>query len=135
MSAERTSGPTDWRQERHAPEPGTAVCPLDQLADSDPREFVFGAGSDQFRMIVIRCAIGMRGYVNRCPHFSLPLNHQPGRFHIYGGKALMCAHHSAMFRIADGYCFDGPCRGYWLTAIPLAIRNGQVVISGDMSHA
>jgi nitrite reductase/ring-hydroxylating ferredoxin subunit len=41
---------------------------------------------------------------------------------------LMCAHHGAMYRIADGVCFDGPCEGARLMPIPVAIRGDTVII-------
>jgi nitrite reductase/ring-hydroxylating ferredoxin subunit len=42
---------------------------------------------------------------------------------------LMCSHHVAMFRLEDGECFDGPCRGSRLTSIAIQNRNGAVCIA------
>jgi len=35
---------------------------------------------------------------------------------------LMCAHHTAMFHLEDGKCFDGPCMGAHLTPIGLRLN-------------
>lgn len=40
----------------------------------------------------------------------------------------MCAHHTAMFRVDDGYCYDGPCMGAHLDAIPVVCTGGVVTI-------
>ncbi len=106
------------------PPSGTPVCALAELAPGRGREFRFGA----FRLLALRQGDAVHGYVNACPHFSIPLNYRPDEFHVYGDE-VMCAHHSAMFRIADGVCIDGPCRGAALTAVPLAVEHGVIVLA------
>ena len=63
-----------------------------------------------------------------CPHFSLPLNYEPDRSHVFDGDMLMCADHTAIFRLADGRCVDGPCAGAQLTPIAIATDAGDVRI-------
>ena len=38
----------------------------------------------------------------------------------------MCATHGARFRIEDGHCVAGPCRGARLTVVPISVRDGAV---------
>ena len=124
-----TASPRDdaWRLREFAPAPGTSVCLLGDIADGSAREFRFGEGRETFRLVVLRRGEGVRGYVNFCPHFSLPLNSEPDRFLLFGGR-LYCANHTAAFRIEDGYCEDGPCAGDWLERVPLTLEQGIVRI-------
>jgi nitrite reductase/ring-hydroxylating ferredoxin subunit len=127
-----TASPRDnaWRRRQFAPAPGTNVCRLGEIADSGAREFHFGEGRETFRLLVLRRGEIVRGYVNFCPHFSLPLNSEPDRFLLFGGR-LYCANHTAAFRIEDGYCEDGPCAGDWLERVPLTLEQGVVKIGMD----
>ena len=89
---------------------------------------VFGEGYDSFRVLLLRSGEGVRAYRNRCAHVHIPLNYEPGVFHVLDGNVLMCAHHGAMYRIADGFCFDGPCEGASLSPVPVAVRGDTVVV-------
>ena len=53
-------------------------------------------------VIVVRRGEQVWAYVNRCPHFSVPLDFVPGSVSCYRSQVLMCAHHSALFRFDDG---------------------------------
>jgi len=117
----------DWRDLPSAPSPGTALCALKEIAEGG-KEVAFGAGHEAFRVLLLRTGAGVVAYHNCCPHFSLPLNYEPDIFHIFDGEDLMCAHHTAMFKIATGECFDGPCAGAKLTAVPVAVEGGTVVV-------
>jgi len=124
-----TNGNDDaWRARPFAPAPGAPVCALEDVPDGGAREFRFGEGRDVFRLLVFRHGATVRGYVNFCPHFSLPLNTRPDHFLIYGDR-IYCANHTAIFRIADGYCEDGPCTGSWLEKVPLAVQGAEVSIA------
>jgi nitrite reductase/ring-hydroxylating ferredoxin subunit len=116
-----------WRERPFAPAPGTPVCRAD--ADDFAREVLFGDGKDAFNLLVIRRGGTVRAYRNICPHFNVQLNAAPGEFYCYG-EHLMCAHHSSMFRIADGFCEDGPCAGASLEAVAVVVVDGQVRIAG-----
>jgi nitrite reductase/ring-hydroxylating ferredoxin subunit len=118
----------DWRNLPFSPAPGTALCTLAEIPPQGATEAVFGDGYDSFRVLVLRSGTGIRAYRNCCPHFHIPLNYEPGEFHILDGGVLMCAHHGAMYRIDDGVCFDGPCEGTSLTEIPVAILDDCVVL-------
>ncbi|MGU7782172.1 Rieske (2Fe-2S) protein [Burkholderia sp. PU8-34] len=77
-------------------------------------------------LVVLRRRDEAWAYRNVCPHFSIPLNYEPGTFWTYDAQWLMCAHHSAMFRFEDGICVDGPCEGAALTAVPVRIVDRQI---------
>lgn len=55
---------------------------------------------------------------NRCPHQGRRLDYAPGRFLLDRGQ-LVCAAHGAVFRLDDGLCVGGPCRGEHLAKIAL----------------
>ncbi len=80
----------------------------------------------QSPVVLIRRADQVWAYLNQCPHFSIPLDFEPGVFCTYETSWIMCAHHSAMFRFEDGVCVDGPCEGAALTRVEVEVRDGCV---------
>jgi nitrite reductase/ring-hydroxylating ferredoxin subunit len=83
------------------------------------KEFTFGHGRSAFSMFVVRTGDAKAvGYLNLCPHFSLPLNHKPDDFILNG--LITCVQHFAQFNIDDGSCIAGACEGTSLEAIRLA---------------
>jgi nitrite reductase/ring-hydroxylating ferredoxin subunit len=71
--------------------------------------------------IIVHCA-GDRlvAWLNVCPHQGRRLDYVPGKFLIDKGR-LVCAAHGATFRLEDGECVAGPCRGASLREVPLRI--------------
>lgn len=121
----------DWRTWPYAPNEGTVLCALAEVPDNGAKEIVFGEGYDCFRILLLRSGACVRAYRNRCAHVHIPLNYEPEVFHILDGDVLMCAHHGAMYRIADGACFDGPCEGASLSPVPVTVEDGGVVLGRD----
>jgi nitrite reductase/ring-hydroxylating ferredoxin subunit len=70
-------------------------------------------------------------YLNACPHLGVPLDWLPGRFLSADGQKIICAMHGAEFRLEDGLCLRGPCRGEALTAVPYEVRDGRIWISAE----
>lgn len=67
-------------------------------------------------------------YRNRCPHTGISLNWQPDQFLDISHQRIQCSTHGALFRIDDGYCEWGPCRGQSLMPLTLAQREGQLIL-------
>jgi nitrite reductase/ring-hydroxylating ferredoxin subunit len=98
---------------------GTApLCRIEDLPDGAVREIAE-------QLIVWRRGGEVRVFVNRCPHFHIPLNLAPGDFRMYG-ELLMCVHHYSYFRFADGVCVAGQCEGEPLKAVPVRVEGGAV---------
>jgi nitrite reductase/ring-hydroxylating ferredoxin subunit len=120
---------SDWRTLRFAPAAGTRLCAADEVPEGQGKEVLFGEGKDAFRVVLFRLANHLLAFHNCCPHFSLPLNYEPDRFHVFDGELLMCAHHAAVFRLPDGLCVDGLCGNERLTAIAIEDRDGEITIA------
>jgi nitrite reductase/ring-hydroxylating ferredoxin subunit len=67
-----------------------------------------------------------RAYVNRCQHLPIPLDAGTREFLTEDGAHLLCSTHGALYRIADGYCVEGPCEGESLQRLRLQIE-GEIV--------
>ncbi|WP_232492691.1 Rieske (2Fe-2S) protein [Novosphingobium kaempferiae] len=118
-----------WRLRPNAPLIGTDLCPADAITEGRAREFRFGRGRSMFRMFVVRHEGALRGYLNLCPHFSLPLNHEPDQFMIDG--VILCVQHFARFSPLDGLCIDGACEGSHLDAVPVTVGTDGILRIGD----
>ena len=42
---------------------------------------------------------------------------------------ILCTMHGAEFEIATGRCVDGPCRGEYLTRVPIEVQGGMVYVT------
>lgn len=108
--------------------PGTVLAPLADIPDGKGKEFVFGRGKSAFSMFVVRRGTEVWGYLNICPHFSLPLNYRAGEFTNDDGTLIRCSMHFAEFRIEDGYCVAGAAESCFLDPVPVEVVEGQVRI-------
>ena len=117
-----------WRLRPRAPMPGTVLGPAAAIADGEGREYRFGAGPSAFSMLVVRRGEAVRGYLNLCPHFSLPLNARAGQFTDPERGLVMCFNHFALFRFEDGACIEGACEGEALDPVPVEIVEGLIRI-------
>ena len=79
-------------------------------------------------MFVVRQGGEVRGYLNLCPHFSLPLNHRAGQFTDPERGVVMCYTHFATFRFEDGFCLEGACEGSSREPVPVEVVDDLVRI-------
>jgi nitrite reductase/ring-hydroxylating ferredoxin subunit len=91
---------------------------------------VFGRGKSAFSMFVIRKGSQVWGYLNICPHFSLPLNYRAGQFMNEDATLIRCSMHFAEFRIEDGFCVSGAAENCYLDPVPLHIDSENRVVIG-----
>lgn len=118
-----------WRDAPFAPASGTFLCFAEEIPEVGGWEVTFGHGKETFRILLMRKSGQVRAYRNLCPHFSLPLNYNPQEFITTEDDLVMCAHHTAFFRIADGVCVDGPCEGTHLESIPISSEGGEIKVA------
>ncbi|MBN6731248.1 Rieske 2Fe-2S domain-containing protein [Burkholderia multivorans] len=109
---------------------GFKLCRLSDVPDGGARviDIPQAGESSGGTIVLVRRGRQVWGYVNRCPHFSVPLDFEPGEVLCYRDRVLMCAHHSALFRFEDGLCIEGPCAGAALDAIGIAVSQGYVTL-------
>jgi nitrite reductase/ring-hydroxylating ferredoxin subunit len=82
-------------------------------------------------LMAVRRGDSVYVYVNACPHIGTPLDWTPDRFLSADGQQIICATHGAMFRITDGECTQGPCRGDFLEAVAIQIKDGTIYVPHD----
>lgn len=118
-----------WTSDRTPPAAGTDLCAVADVRDGKSRIVAFGSGWSGVEIIVVREGERVFGYINECAHMAVPLN----LLDDYGVETvahrMVCDHHRAAFRFADGICVEGPCEGEALTPVPLAVRAGRIVIA------
>ncbi len=119
------------RQRRAQPGEGsTVLCMLADLDATGARTLTLGAGEGRREVLVVREGKtgAVRAYVNACPHKGTPLETFPDRVLDREGRHLVCSTHGARFRVPDGLCVAGPCKGARL--VPLAIRcdGGRILL-------
>jgi len=103
---------------------------MEEIPEGGGREVDFGAGKENFKVLLLRQGDRVWAYQNLCPHFSLPLNFHPQTF-VTLDDLVMCSHHTAFFRFEDGACVDGPCGNVGLTALPFHRRGDALLFGTD----
>lgn len=101
------------------------LCALDDIDDPGGKGF---RPDDRPPIFVIRRGAEVWGYINACPHQGVPLDWRPDWFLNYDKTRIQCATHGAQFVIETGECVAGPCPGVWLQTVPVAVRDGRVVL-------
>jgi len=112
-----------------------ALCPAADIPPGSTAGFASDDPAKPGLLVVHHFRDGFLIYRNACPHLGVPLDWAPGKFLNADGTRLVCATHGAEFRIADGFCVRGPCRGDRLTSIPCAVEHGMVVVAPDAWEA
>jgi nitrite reductase/ring-hydroxylating ferredoxin subunit len=107
---------------------GRRLCRADDIPEGGGRGFRFGSGPDLLMVFVVRRSGALHAYENACPHMGTPLNFLPDRFFDRSGEHLLCATHGALFRVADGFCLQGPCAGKSLKAVTIRIVDDEIVL-------
>lgn len=102
------------------------LCQLEDITDGEGRGFEMDGGGDD--IFVVRRGEQAHGYVNVCPHAASPLDWVENQFMNIDKSHIMCATHGAEFRIEDGFCVQGPCRGKSLAPVAVTVRDGDIVI-------
>jgi len=120
----------NWKVCANAPAVGTRLATIGDLPHDTPVGFTLGGGKDAFRGLIVRLGDRVKAYVNRCPHYAVPLNRDGDGFYVLPDNRVMCVVHCAVFGLEDGICVDGPVRGDRLMVIPVAVKDdGSVVVS------
>jgi nitrite reductase/ring-hydroxylating ferredoxin subunit len=112
------------------------LYPLCPIADLPPGgELAFApATANAPPLFAIHGPEGPVTYINACPHLGLPLDWKPGKFLTADGTHILCATHAAEFRITDGLCLRGPCRGDTLTKVPCTVVNGTLMVPAEYAR-
>jgi nitrite reductase/ring-hydroxylating ferredoxin subunit len=105
------------------------LCRVDEVPEGGGRGFRFGSGPDLETVLIVRHAGALYAYENACPHLGTPLNFLPDRFFDRDGTHLLCSTHGARFRVADGYCIEGPCLGKSLRALRFTVAGGDILLT------
>jgi nitrite reductase/ring-hydroxylating ferredoxin subunit len=121
-----------WNTLAHAPTPGTALGAVSDLPDGQATLMALDTGggiAQPFRLLMLRNGLQVRAFVNRCPHFGVPLAAKQTLLISRPGHSITCNVHYARFRWSDGVCDSGECLGEGLIPVPVDISaNGQITI-------
>ncbi len=107
------------------------LAALSDLADPGSVGCTLGEGQSARALMLVRKDGRVFAYVNSCPHTGAPLDWAPGVFLDCEGEYIQCATHDALFRIDDGRCVHGPCRGERLEPVAVRCADGYVCYDGD----
>ena len=105
---------------------GVPLVTLARVPDGEVCEIEAVVDGDAESVLLYRDGERVRAWLNVCPHAGRRLDWSPGRFLRSKDGGLVCAVHGAPFELAAGACVDGPCRGAFLRAVPVEVRDDAV---------
>lgn len=108
------------------------VCRWDELVPGVVRVAELGLDSEgrPVQAIVLRDEQGrVVAYRNLCRHLPVPLDGGTGELLTPDRRHLVCGTHGALYRIRDGHCVEGPCRGRGLTPLRIREDSGSVYVA------
>ena len=123
----------EWRDSANAPVAGTRLTGLDELPEGTVVGFSSGKGKDAFRILAIRDGQRVNAFVNKCPHYGVPLNNEAHSFYVLPENRVMCMVHCAVFSLESGECVDGPVKGDHLTRIDVTVESDGAVVVAEAS--
>lgn len=112
---------------------GLRLCRLSELHEGRPLRCDLGRdrqGRPLRAVVLLGPCQQLRAYVDRCRHLPIPLD-TSGRYLSDDGEHLLCRTHGARYRISDGHCVDGPCRGMSLWPLLTEVIGGEVHVSSQ----
>lgn len=104
------------------------LCRLDEIEEPGARGFTLSGDGPALEIFVVRAQGRIFGYVDSCPHIGTPLEFLPDRFLTADRTEILCSTHGARFEIATGRCTAGPCRGRFLTSVPVFSEDGRLFL-------
>lgn len=107
----------------------SVLASLNQLQSGAFLEVEATIGGDAESLLLYRDGDAVRAWLNVCPHAGRRLDWAPGQFLKSREGHLVCAAHGAAFELQHGQCVSGPCKGDALRAVPVTVRDGQVLLA------
>ncbi len=105
------------------------VCKASSLRDKQTVKFTFDAGAGLKEGFVIALAGRFHAYRNECRHIPMTMDWVENRFLSRDRCFIQCATHGALYEIDSGLCVSGPPAGAHLRALPVAIEDGEVIVT------
>lgn len=104
------------------------VCGVSDICETHGKELIVETADGPADVALFRVGGAVRAYRNVCPHQGRSLSFAPDEF-LFGERGeLVCPHHGASFDLLTGECLSGPCGGSQLTAFPVHVERGRVLI-------
>jgi nitrite reductase/ring-hydroxylating ferredoxin subunit len=111
------------------PTSGFEICALEGIPDGRGRVFQLPTEQNNLCLLVLRSGDHCFGYINRCPHFGVPLAACDSHLLYEPNRWVKCNVHYARFRWQDGFCEAGECAGESLQRVPLEVKNGKILLA------
>ena len=129
------TSPLLWNELSNAPASGTVLGTRDQLPNGQATLMSLGTLPDQpanqvFHLLLLRNGADVGAFVNRCPHFGVPLAAKQEQLLQKPLVSLTCNVHYARFRWSDGLCESGECKGESLISVPIDINTEGLMCIG-----
>jgi nitrite reductase/ring-hydroxylating ferredoxin subunit len=105
------------------------LCSVFDIPDGGSSGLFSDSSDGRYLYIAVREKDEVFVYKNACPHTGMPLDFHPGQFLTSDSSLIQCSTHGAKFRIKDGFCISGPCKGDYLVSVSTKIHKGRIYLN------
>ena len=109
-------------------EEGLVVARASDISQGTSRKFQLTCGNETIDGFVVNFQGRFYAYSNRCCHIPIPLDWVDNEFFTRDKRHLICLTHGATYEPNTGLCIDGPCPGEYLNVIPVAVKQGEIIV-------
>lgn len=102
------------------------LCLLSELVDGRAHIVADPLNPGPATLLLLRSADKVFGFVNRCPHFGVPLAQRQEQLLFKPHASVSCNVHYSRFRWQDGVCEFGECEGESLTSVSIKVDDDRV---------
>ena len=107
---------------------GLVVAQASDMLHGTSRKFQLVCAGKALDGFVINFKGRFYAYINRCCHIAIPLDWTENEFFTRDHRHLLCLTHGSLYEPNTGLSIDGPCPGEYLEVIPVAVKQGQVLV-------
>ena len=107
---------------------GVVIAQASDIPQGTSLKFRLTCGGTLIDGFVINFQGRFYAYSNRCCHIPIPLDWVDNEFFTRDKRHLICLTHGATYEPQTGLCIDGPCPGEYLTVIPIAVKQGEIIV-------
>ena len=111
---------------------GRRICSLTEVPEDSTFLFtVREVDADETReAILVRLDGEVACWLNYCQHFTHITLDKGSGAEMRDGE-IVCTNHGAYFESDTGLCTFGPCEGAFLTAVEVAVTDGEVFLTDE----
>lgn len=108
------------------------VCSILDVCNGSVKKVTVKNDYQDTECLIIQEDKKVYAYLNKCPHWHIPLDGNHDTIYDSQSQQLICTNHGAVFNLKDGLCIAGPCAGFTLNSLDVIIQNDSISVKSHI---